>query len=58
MHQVPHPTTLLPVNTTAHLAQPPLQIKHATALRELWVMLNGTHSKLALFDEGSEIVVI
>ncbi|KAG2743911.1 hypothetical protein P692DRAFT_20878557 [Suillus brevipes Sb2] len=37
---------------------PPLQIEHATPLHEFRVMLNGTHSELALLDEGSEIVVI
>lgn len=37
---------------------PPVQIEHATPLRELQVMLNGVHRESALLDEGSEIVVI
>ncbi|KAG2341765.1 hypothetical protein BDR05DRAFT_887432, partial [Suillus weaverae] len=42
----------------ATASTPPLQIEHATPLREIRVTLNGTHSELALLDEGSEIVVI
>ncbi|KAF8889393.1 hypothetical protein BD779DRAFT_1469895 [Infundibulicybe gibba] len=40
--------------------QPPVDIRvdHATALRELEVILSGGHVEKALLDEGSEIVVI
>ncbi|KAG1819623.1 uncharacterized protein BJ212DRAFT_1267955 [Suillus subaureus] len=43
---------------TAICKSPTPQVEHATPLRELQVSLNGTHSELALLDEGSEIVVI
>jgi hypothetical protein len=36
----------------------PLQVEHATPLRELRVTINGVHSEMGLLDEGSEIVVI
>ncbi|KAG2336474.1 hypothetical protein BDR05DRAFT_896667, partial [Suillus weaverae] len=42
----------------ATASTPPLQIEHATPLREIRVTLNGTHLELALLDEGSEIVII
>jgi len=42
--------------TTSHDA--PLQVEHATPLRELRVTINGMHSEMGLLDEGSEIVVI
>lgn len=56
-HRVPAPTTAVSTNALASTI-PPLQIEHATPLRELRVLLNGVHSELALLDEGSEIVVI
>lgn len=57
MHRVPVPATaLLAISLSPTV--PPLQVKHATPLRELCVTLNGVHLKLALLDEGSEIVVM
>ncbi|KAG0695664.1 hypothetical protein DFH29DRAFT_1005244 [Suillus ampliporus] len=58
MHRVPAATTFPPANTFTTSTIPPLQVDHATPLREIRVTLNGTHSELGLLDEGSEIVVI
>ncbi|KAJ8580870.1 hypothetical protein M405DRAFT_887778, partial [Rhizopogon salebrosus TDB-379] len=55
----PHSSVLSAgVSAVAAYHAPPVQIEHATPLRELRVTLNGVHSELGLLDEGSEIVVI
>jgi len=57
MHRVPVLTASTSPDTTDS-KPPPVQVEHATPLRELQVTLNGTHSELGLLDEGSEIVVV
>jgi len=57
MQRKPTPSSAVSASATAsHDA--PLQVEHATPLRELCVTINGVHSEMGLLDEGSEIVVI
>jgi len=58
--RVPIPSTNLSTNVSVPTVQreTPVQIEHATPLREIHVTLNGVHPELGLLDEGSEIVVI
>ncbi|KAG2342817.1 hypothetical protein BDR05DRAFT_948574 [Suillus weaverae] len=57
-HRVPVSTTALFTNTFSSHLPIPVQIKHSTPLREIYVTLNGVYSELALLDKGLEIVII